>query len=53
MNCAIFMIYILLLSVTFVIYFNGRNKDVYYYYYYYYYRYYYYYYTAQRWCEEE
>ena len=24
-------------SVTFVKYFNGRNKDIYYYYYYYYY----------------
>ena len=31
MNCAIFMICILL-SVTFVMYFNGRNKEIYYYY---------------------
>ena len=37
MICAIFMICILLLSITFVMYFNGRNKDIYYYYYYYYY----------------
>ena len=37
MICVIFMICILLLSVTFVMYFNGRNKDIYYYYYYYYY----------------
>ena len=29
MICAIFMICILLLSVTFVMYFNGRNKDIY------------------------
>ena len=36
MICAIFMICIPLLSVTFVMYFNGRNKDIYYYYYYYY-----------------
>ena len=43
MICAIFMICILLLSVTFVMYFNGRNKDSYYYYYYYCYYYYYYY----------
>ena len=42
MICVIFMICILLLSVTFVMYFNGRNKDSYYYYYYYYYFYYYY-----------
>ena len=27
------------LSVTFVMYFNGRNKDIYYYYYYYYFYY--------------
>ena len=37
MICAILMICIPLLSVTFVMYFNGRNKDIYYYYYYYYY----------------
>ena len=43
MICVIFMICILLLSVTFVMYFNGRNKDSYYYYYYYCYYYYYYY----------
>ena len=42
MICVIFMICILLLSVTFVMYFNGRNKDSYYYYYYFYYYYYYY-----------
>ena len=29
MICVIFMICILLLSVTFVMYFNGRNKDIY------------------------
>ena len=29
MICAIFMICILLLSVTFVMYFNERNKDIY------------------------
>ena len=37
MICAIFMTCIPLLSVTFVMYFKGRNKDIYYYYYYYYY----------------
>ena len=36
MICAIFMI-CRLLSVTFVMYFNARNKDLCYYYYYYYY----------------
>ena len=33
MICAIFMVCILLLFVTFVMYFNGRNKEIYYYYY--------------------
>ena len=33
MICAILVVCILLLSVTFVMYFNGRIKEIYYYYY--------------------